>query len=305
VQSYGTVTVTFASPAIEPLKVDLTCEWSTPTEVSAFYLTDPVPLQGEDVSFALFPQAADSGLFRIGRDGAAGYDATPVRGDVRLVSSSPDLANGSIQFDDIAPDPETADPGPLPSPLADWIRPIGGDPQMASLTGAVDWACEPAPASVPTPAPSVSEAPAPIVPPLPALALVDGDRRELGVDGCGSSFDIDGHTGADSCGPSFQAPGDEHVVRVKAGSTLTFAIPTGWHFTRGEIGRVTWAEAVRWRGVLPDTYAKMRSIVPTTGPTVRVAAPPAGDWVIVVSWSAARGGDSISWPDYYRVVVSD
>ena len=49
----------------------------------------------------------------------------------------------------------------------------------------------------------------------------------------------------------------------------------------------------------------MRSITQTTGPTLRVAAPPVGDWVIVVSWSAARGDDTISWPDYFRVVVSD
>jgi hypothetical protein len=184
VQSYGTVTVSFTSPAIDPLKIDLTCEWSTPTEVSWLYPKDPVAFGGESVSFDLVPDAEGSGQFRIARDGAAGYGPTAMTGHVQVVATTPDGASGSIRFEDLAPDPETAEPGPLPSPLAEWIRPIGRDPELASLTGTVDWACEPAPATVPTRAPSVSEAPAPTTPPLPALALRDGDRRELGVDGC-------------------------------------------------------------------------------------------------------------------------
>ena len=74
---------------------------------------------------------------------------------------------------------------------------------------------------------------------------------------------------------------DDHIVRVKAGSTLTFELPTGWHLTDGTIGRVTWTEAVRWRSAVPDTYTVTGSIAPTTGPTLRVAAPPVGDWVVL------------------------
>jgi hypothetical protein len=143
------------------------------------------------------------------------------------------------------------------------------------------------------------------MPPLPALALVDGDRREPGVDGCGATIEIDGWTGEDSCGPSFQAPGDEHIVRVRVGDTLRFELPAGWQFGDWSVGWVATSEAVRWRGEMPDTFEFVHEGDPTGGRVLKVAAPPAGDWTILVFWAGVRGDDSISWPDYFRVVVED
>ena len=99
VQSYGTITVSFTSPAIEPLTIGLACEWSSPTEVVWLYPSDPVAFHGEKVSIDLLPRAPGSGQFRIGRDGAAGYDATETTGDVHLVDATSDGASGSIRFD--------------------------------------------------------------------------------------------------------------------------------------------------------------------------------------------------------------
>jgi hypothetical protein len=189
--------------------------------------------------------------------------------------------------------------------MAEWVRPIGSDPALASLSGTATWTCEPAPSTVPTPAPAISEAPERTVPPLPALALVEGDRREFGLDGCGALIDIDGWQGGDSCGPSFQAPGTDRIVRLHAGEALRFELPPGWHFTGWSVGWVSTAEAARWRGEQPDTFQHVEDGKAKAGFLLEIAAPPAGDWTIRVDWSGERGADSIQWPDYFRVVVED
>jgi hypothetical protein len=305
VQSHGTLMIAFRSPTLPVLRTDLVCEWASPTLVGSFYEPPNTAFGGETVSLEFLPNSDTGPLFEIGREDAASYRAGPTTGTIGVTSHAADWSNGQLDFADLAPDPETALPGPIPTPLSTWVRPIGNDPFLARLTGTVSWTCEPAPPTVAIPGPVVSEAPGPTMPPIPKLALVEGDRHDFGVDGCGAGGDIDGYVFGESCGPSFQAPGDEHIVRIRAGTKLRFELPTGWHVTTWSVGWVTTAEAVRWRGEQPDTFRQVAHDDSSSGRVLEVTAPPTGDWTVFVSWSAARGDDSISWPDYFRVVVGN
>ncbi len=156
---------------------------------------------------------------------------------------------------------------------------------------------------MPEPGPPESDEPRPALPQFPELKLVDGDRHEPGVNGCGVSFRIGTGDAYEDCGPSFQAPGPGHIVRVRAGAVLRFEIPGRWSFESADIGWVTTTEAVRWRSKVPDLFLLAGHQTGLTGSVLKVKAPPRGDWTILITWFARRGTDWISWPDYFRVVV--
>ncbi len=304
-QSYGAATIAFTTPAIDPVTITMACEWTSPTEVGSFYPDGPVMFRGESVWIEINPRAASPRMFSIGREDAASYWPGRKTGDVVLAETTPDWSAGTIRFDHLAPDPESAGPGPIPTPLADWVRPIADDPSMARLSGTVTWTCEPPPPTVVTPPPRPVHTPKPErpLPPIPSLTLVDGDRNERGLDGCPSSFRIDGFEASTDCGPSFRAPGSKHIVPVHVGDTLRFTLPGAWRFSSWEVGRVAQSEAVRWRGEVPDTYGVVAKDGRPHGQSFETAAPPVGDWTILVSWTAVRDDDEIAWSDYFRVVV--
>ena len=247
-------------------------------------------------------------LFAIYRGEFASYvPGDPQTGTAELVDTAADWASGTIRFDGLAPDPETAPPGPLPSPLADWVRPLGGDPAMASLTGTVTWLCEPAPPSLPTPGPIVSEEPAPIAsdqpgPPypdgVPPLALVSGDQRRFGVTDCG-------YHPLDYCWDAgYGALSVESIVRIPSEGCSDFELPAECRFVRWSLGWVSQSEHERWRGYWPDTFEIVGAGESTDGPVLELAAPPAGDWSIRLGWhSDCDPYDYID--DQFRVVVGN
>jgi hypothetical protein len=241
-------------------------------------------------------------VFRIGRDGAASYDADRGHAAIAVANHAADWSAGSITFSDLTPDPESAPPGPLPSPLTDWIRPLGGDSAYSTLSGSVAWMCEPAPDTVPTPEPIASETPERTVPPLPDVLLVAGDRRDAGDRLCGS-YDIDGFAGGDDCGIGFTWVGPEHGVHVHVGDKLRFELPKGWHFATWSVGWATESEAERFRFERPDSFVNAAKGKRTDGRAIDVTAPPAGEWDVELEWTAGRGADSASFPSFFRVIV--
>jgi hypothetical protein len=303
VESYGTITVSFTKPSVPVLAIGIECEWTNPTEVGWYYPPNHVSLAGEHVFLDLNPKTDDlDSAFSIGRDDAASYRAGHDTGVITLAEHAADWSTGSIAFTDLAPDAESAPTGPLPSPLADWIRPLGGDPTNAKLTGSVAWTCEAAPATVPTPEPTVSEAPVRTVPPLPDVVLVSGNEHDAGDRLCGG-FDIDGFTAADSCGIGFTWVGAEHAVHVRPGARLHFELPKGWHFTSWSVGWATQAEAERFRFERPDSFVDAAKGKTTDGRVLEVAAPPAGEWDVELDWMGGHGHDSASFPSFFRVIV--
>ena len=155
-QSHGAVTISFSSPPVPAVTVRVICVWAPGPAVADWDPTDEFSVQlssvlaGELVGLEFNPKATSSRgsgshyfswgspMFVIARgDDVASYVPGQETGTVELVEASGDWASGTIRFDGPAPDPESAPPGPLPSPLSDWIRPLGGDPAMASLSGAV------------------------------------------------------------------------------------------------------------------------------------------------------------------------
>jgi hypothetical protein len=304
-QSYGVVTVSFVSPALDTLAFDIACEWSSPTEVGYWMFPGRVDIAGEAVAFELSPKSTVvESLLYIGRIGAAAYQAGDDTGWVGLTEHADDWSSGQVTFKELAPNAETAPTGPMPSPLEDWIRPLGGDPDNALLSGMATWACEPAPATVPTPEPIVSEEPERTPPPVPEVVLVSGDQRDAGDPLCGS-FDIDGYTASDGCGIGFLWVGPEHTIRVSAGDRLRFEAPKGWHFEGWTIGWASQAEAERFRFERPDSFIAADEGTTADGRVLEVDAPPVGEWDVELSWSIARGGDEAQFPSYYRVLVED
>ncbi len=131
VESHGIATIVLDATSVPPISVPLECEWSAPTLVRWLYVLDDVSIAGEPVHVDLNIEATDRYTFSIGRSGAASYVAGPTTGSVVLRGHSDDWARGSIAFEDLSPDPETAPPGPMPSPLDPWIRPLGDAPALA------------------------------------------------------------------------------------------------------------------------------------------------------------------------------
>lgn len=304
-QSYGVVTVSFVSPALDTLAFEIACEWSSPTEVGYWTFPDRVEIGGEAVSFELNPKTtAVESLVYIGRIGAAAYQVGKDTGWVGLGRHADDWSSGEVTFKELAPNAETAPPGPMPSPLEDWIRPLGGDPDNASLSGVATWACEPAPPTVPIPDPIVSEEPERTPPPVPEVVLVSGDQRDAGDRLCGG-FDIDGYTAYDSCGIGFLWVGPEHTIRVQDGDRLRFEAPKGWHFESWSLGWTSQAEAERFRFERPDSFITADDGKATAGRVLEVDAPPVGEWDVELWWSIARDGDEAQFPSFFRVLVED
>lgn len=311
VQSRGELTIAFESPAAATIVVPLACEWTTPVRVAWLTVLDQPTIAGEDVWVDINLVAAQDltsamSIFSIFREGAAAYATWPAgaTGSVSFVERAPGDDSGRLRFVDLRPEVESAPAGPMPTPLATWTRPLGGDPAYQTISGTVTWDCQSAPPTVPTPGPVVSEEPTPPLPSLPRLSLVAGEQRQTGVAGCGGGFQIDGQSGIDSCGPSFQAPGDDRIVRLDAGAPLRFVLPDGWTFTNCRLGWVLQSEAERFRMAVPDSYAEIASLDDAAGRVLELEAPPAGDWTVLLTWSATRGEDEMnSWPDYFRVIV--
>jgi hypothetical protein len=302
-ESYGTITLSFTKPARPVLSIGIECEWTNPTEVGWYHLPNDLALAGEHVYLDVNPQAVDmASVFRIGRDGSASYDADRGNAAIAVADHAADWSTGAITFTDLVPDPESAPPGPLPSPLTDWIRPLGGDPAYATLSGSLAWTCEAAPATVPTPEPTVSEAPERTVPPLPDVLLIAGDQRDAGDRLCGS-YDIDGFAAGDSCGIGFTWVGPEHAVHVRTGEKLHFELPKGWHFSSWIVGWATQAEAERFRFERPDSFVDAAKGKTTDGRVLEVEAPPAGEWDVELDWMGGHGRDSTSFPSFFRVIV--
>ena len=301
VQSLGLLTVTFSEPALPPIYLHFACAWVSPVDVGYLSISPSASLGGEQVSFEVQPRSSGY-QFSIGREGAASYRPRPGIGYVALGEVGAGWANGSLSFNGLAPDPY-AGPGPLTTSIEEWVRPIGGDPTLARLSGTVTWACEPAPPTVPTPGPVATEQPGPTIPPIPHLTLISGDVHREAVSGCGTSIYIGGYSYGESCGPSFQALGVDYVVRVPEGGKLRFELPAGWHFVGWYLGWVTQIEAERWHGEEPDTFRRSQTGTATSGRTLEVDAPPPGDWSVRLDWRGARGDDRFGVPDYFRVIV--
>jgi hypothetical protein len=319
------MTISFSSPPMPAVTVLVICVWALGPTVADWDPTDEFSgqlssvLAGEPVGLEFNPQATSSRgtgspyfywgspLFVIDRgEDVASYVPGPETGTVELVETSGDWASGTIRFDGLAPDPESAPPGPLPSPLSDWIRPLGGDPAMASLTGKVTWLCEPAPPSVPIvdpilseeASPMVSEEPGPNPDDPPPVALVSGDQRAFGVTECGW------HPGDNCSGTTVDALGVEYIVRIPIGGMLRFELPAGCRFDGWSLGWVSQREHERWRGEWPDTFETVGAGENSGINVLELAAPPVGDWSVSLSWGsecAAYGGAS----DRFRVVVGD
>ena len=306
VQSHGVVTVAFSRPALPSLDLDLVCEWVSPAEVGYFYVAPSSrSIAGEQVYFEVQPRSPGY-QFWIGRKGAASYQPGPTTGNVALSEIGQGWVSGSMWFDGLSPDPKTGPgSGPLPVPIEEWVRPLGGDPALKHLSGTVTWACEPAPATVPSPGQVASEEPGHTFPPFPRLTLVGGEVRRQAVSGCGASIDIGGYTAADSCGPSFQALGVDYIVRIPEGGRLRFELPTGWRFVSWSLGRVSQIDAERWRGEQPASFETVQTGDATDGPILQLDAPPKGDWSVRLDWRGASGSDSFGVPDYFRVLVED
>jgi|GEM_PF-3278018 len=311
VQSRGELTITFESPAAAPITMPLACEWTTPDRVAWLAVLDQPTIAGEEVWVGVNlvdDQDVTSGteVFSIFREDAAAYATWPAgaTGTVTFVERTPGDVSGTLRFDDLRPEVESAGAGPLPTPLDAWTRPLGGDTAYQMISGTASWACQPAPATVPTPGPVATEEPRPSLPALPKLSLVAGEQRQTGITGCGGGFSIDGTTGVDGCGPSFQAPGAERVVRIALGDPLRFVLPDGWTFADYRLGWVLQSEAERFRSAVPDSFAEYATSQDASGRVLELEAPPTGDWTVLLTWSATRGEDEMtSWPDYFRVVV--
>lgn len=319
-ESHGTMTISFEVPARPSLTADLVCTWEAGPLVSGLSAQSggggsiSEMLAGEEVFFNLDPLPRWEGdpLFVIYHSGAE-YRPGPATGTEAVVKSATDWASGSIRFENLSPDPESADEGPLPSPLSDWIRPIGGDPAMASLTGTVSWSCDPAPTAVPAgsivpptprPIPTASPTPSyPASPPffdgVPPLALESGDQRQWGDTWCG-------YNGGDLCAPGENgALGVESIVMVPGGGSLTFELPPSCHFLNWSLAWVAQAEHERWRGEWPYPSAQyVASGGKTKGRILEHAAPPAGDWSVLLSFiSTCNGPETGGIDDLFRVVV--
>ena len=307
VQSLGELTIAFESPVAVPITAPISCEWVSTDQVGWLTILEAPRIAGEAVSIEL-ALGQDASPLSFYRDDAAAYAAWPsgATGTVMLVERSTRADSGTIRFEDLRPEAESAPPGPLPSPLEAWLRPLGDDPAYARISGTVHWACAPAPATVPTPGPTITEEPRPSLPDLPQVSLVAGGQRQTGVTGCGGGFSIGGSSGSDSCGPSFQAPGEDRIVRLEGSARLRFELPDGWTFATYRLGWVLRSEAERFRSLVPDSFAEHAASDDASGRVLELEAPPAGDWTVRLTWSATRGADEmLGWPDYFRVIVAE
>ena len=145
VQSPGTVTVELDGSA-EPLAVaPIACSWADGV-VEAFIALGPVDIAGEAVYVDLAPSAPDpADAFSLYRDEDAAYHAGPASGTIEVLEREAGDASGSIRFTDLAPDAATLPPDVEPAAPGASLRPLGGDPAFARLSGTASWSCDPEP----------------------------------------------------------------------------------------------------------------------------------------------------------------
>ena len=332
-QSHGTATLMFGSPAVPPVTYQLACFWTPSWDADDIY--EGATLEGVRASgpfsLLLAGEPADvwlgvgeeldydpsewGPLLVIHRHGAASYVAGPETGTVEIVEASPDRTSGTLRFEGLAPDPETAPPGA--AVLADWTKPLGGDPAMASLTGTLSWQCEPAPDTLATHDPSVEDWPEgwPIFgvghfgrcDPYP-LVLVSGDPSREGVRACVSP--------CDNCGPGFYSLDADQTVRVPAGGTLRFELANpGTHFLDWSLSWATQSEAEQatQREDEGEEFASPFTLIDvgrvSEGPVLEFPAPPPGEWSVSIGWhdhpAGFESGSFVRGVAYFRVLVGD
>jgi hypothetical protein len=305
-QSLGIQRWQFESPIVPDFSYQVTCQWYSSAQLGDVYTIGTQQLFGEDVSFDIaFGDQIEPSIY-VGRDGHASYRPGPTTGSVELTEHAADWSSGTMAFTDLAPDPETAEPGPLPTPSDGWTKPIGGEPATAKLSGTVSWDCGSPPANLPSPEPVSSESPAPDTtpPPFPNPQLAVGDQSRRGEFGCGVTYEIDGSGGADACGPvQYQIVGANRTIRIRAGEMLTFRLPGSWTFVRWTVGWAPEADAEAYRGAQPDSFAVKAEDSTASGSTITVQAPPEGEWSVVLGWSGKDGSDTMNATSFYRVIV--
>jgi len=345
-QSHGTATISFSSPATPPVTYQLACFW-TPEWYDDYDVDSGVEkhefqgatlagvralepfaalLAGEpaDVWLGVGPELGDvpsewhpGHLLIIHRHGAASYVAGPTTGTVELVEASADRTSGTIRFERLAPDPETTPPGE--AVLADWIKPLGGDPVMASLSGTLSWQCDPAPDTIatydlydegwPEGWPSIGEPPFGRCDAYP-LVLVSGAQSRSGVGACVSP--------CDSCGPdSFFSLDADQTVTVPVGGTLRFELADpGTHFIRWSLRWATQSEAelaTQHEEEGDYEFASPFKLIDegrySEGPILEFPAPPPGEWSVSLGWhdhpAGYESGNLAFGTDYFRVIVGD
>jgi hypothetical protein len=305
-RSMGTARFEFVSAVVPDFSLPIGCTWPTTAAVESISPIGLPQLFGETVSIELTLGNNANASIYIGRDGHASYRPGPTTGTVELIDHAADWSTGTMQFVDLAPDPETAEPGPLPTPSDGWTRPIGGEPATAKLTGTASWTCDPAPVGVATPEPTHAESsePGSTSPPLPQAQLVVGDQSRRGEFGCGLTYTIDGGLTADDCGPvTYTILGPNRALTIHAGERLTFELPGSWTFSRWTVGWAPEADAEAYRGTTPDSFAEKARDDSSSASTITVDAPPAGEWSVRLGWAAERGADSIQASSFFRVVV--
>ncbi len=308
-ESYGAARVTLTSPDQPAITGAMSCLWEPGgefSEPSVVVLQNfSIMLAGERVEIWL-----ESYEFTIHRHGAASYVAGPGTGSVENVDIAEDGSSGTTRFDGLAPNPETA--GSPSIKLADWIRPLGGNPAMARLTGTVEWACEQPPPTLHSELGggcSASggssliclDAPGPIV-------LVVDDRRQVGVNACGGFF-------GDICGPPLEPLPAENIVRVPTGGLLRFELPDERsHFLRWSLSWAAQSDAERWQTQFessvdgPDFEVAFQLIDeggPSEGSVLEFRAPPPGDWSVQLYREDDRDDEAASTTSFFRVVVGD
>jgi hypothetical protein len=303
-ESYGAARISFNSQD-QPASVgSISCLWRLRiSEVS----NEPEIVAVRGPSFVLAGERVDIWLgwhspFAIHRHGAASYVAGPGSGFVEGVGG--DGSSSRKRFDGLTPSSETAPP--LTTSLTEWVRPLGGDPAWATLTGTVEWACEPPP-------PNLSEAPYSCVLPPGPLCLGDPDpivlvvtRRQFGVNACGGLL-------GETCGLPFYALSTDYVVRVPTGHTLRFELPDERsHFLRWSLEWAAQTDAERWQIQYEsdgpweeEEWEMIDDGGPSEGSVLEFAAPPPGDWSVLLSWTDDRDDNGGNMRSFFRVVVSD
>jgi hypothetical protein len=116
--------------------------------------------------------------------------------------------------------------------------------------------------------------------------------------GCGISYVPKSGKGgfAESCGPSWLAVASP--LNQKAGSTVTFSLPSGWTITDA-----TMSYAVNSQILPGQSPATSDGTVSHTGGTWTFTVPNAGDWGVVLFVSATHNGDKAQIPYYTRVIA--
>ena len=247
------------------------CTWdpsaASPTLTSL--ASDPTSLFGEQVEV----QIADGHTPVLRRADGARY--IPSGGS--LTAPTPVGATTVVQATSLAVD--AADPLPVGEDKASYYKPLGGLPAATHLDVAIAWRCDPlggtpspsTEAEDPTPAcpPAISASPAPTVP----LVLTSGSHHADG-----SLFTSEYVSCTDDVVGDGEWSVPDKALAVSVGSAMSLA-PGG----PGSLSGVTAFYAPAGSDTTPTS---METLAVQPGPTPNessIAAPPAGDWAVVIS----------------------